>query len=93
MVNMLQRKTRMNDGFGISKVVTSTHDKKEDKKHGKLPKNSKMWNCEMGQVPWVVIGWIDLGRDQFIWVGLGFNHIEWFELELCSLTWVGFEVD
>ena len=46
MMNMLYRKIRVNDGFGVSKVVTSTHDKKEDKEHGKLPKNSKMWNCK-----------------------------------------------
>ena len=31
----------MNDGFGASKVVAPT----QDKKHGKPPKNSKMWNC------------------------------------------------
>ena len=45
MVNVLQRKISVNDGFGVSKVVTSTkQDKKEDKEHGKSPKNSKMWN-------------------------------------------------
>ena len=31
-----------NECFGISKVVTSTKDKKEDKEHGKPPKNSKI---------------------------------------------------
>ena len=31
MVNMLHRKVRLNDGFGISKVVNSTKDTKEDK--------------------------------------------------------------
>ena len=38
MVNMLHRKIHVNDGFGVSKVMTSTHDKKEDKKRGKLQK-------------------------------------------------------
>ena len=28
----------MNDGFGVSKVVTSTQDKKKDEEHGKLLK-------------------------------------------------------
>ena len=46
MVNMLHRKIRVNEGFGVSKVVTSTHDKKEDKERGKPQKNSKMWNCK-----------------------------------------------
>ena len=36
MVKMLHR--NVNDCFGISKVVTSTQDKKEDKEHGKSPK-------------------------------------------------------
>ena len=40
---MLHLKVRANDGFGVSKVVTSTQDKKEDKQHGKSVKNSKMW--------------------------------------------------
>ena len=38
MVNMFHRKIRVNDGFGIAKVVTSTQDKREDKEHGKSPK-------------------------------------------------------
>ena len=38
MVSMFHRKIRVNDGLGVSKVVTSAQDKKEDKKHGKLPK-------------------------------------------------------
>ena len=46
MVNMLHRKVRVNDASGVSKVVTSTLDKKEDKEQGKLPKNSIIWNCE-----------------------------------------------
>ena len=46
MVNMLHRKMHVNDGFGVSIVVTSTQDKKEDKEHGKSSKNSKMWNCK-----------------------------------------------
>ena len=41
---MLHRKIHVDNGFGLSKVVTSTQDKKEDKEHGKLAKNSKMWN-------------------------------------------------
>ena len=41
MVNMLHRKIRVNDGFGISKVVTSTQDKKEYKEHGKPLKKFK----------------------------------------------------
>ena len=32
MMNMVQRKIRVNDGFGISKMVTSTQDKKEQGK-------------------------------------------------------------
>ena len=39
---MFNRKIRVNDGFGVSKVVISTHDKKKDKEHGKRPKNPKM---------------------------------------------------
>ena len=35
MVNLLHRQIRANGGFGVSKVMTSTHDKKEDKVHGK----------------------------------------------------------
>ena len=38
MVNMIHRKIRVNDGFGVSKVPISTQDKKEDKEHGKPPK-------------------------------------------------------
>ena len=38
MVNMLQRKIRMNDGFDVSEVVTPTQDKKENEEHGKLSK-------------------------------------------------------
>ena len=44
IVNKLHRKTTVNDGFSVSKVMTSTQDEKEDEEHGKLPKNSKMWN-------------------------------------------------
>ena len=44
-MNVLHRKIRVNDGFGDSKVVTSTQNKKEDKEHGKPP-NSKTWNCK-----------------------------------------------
>ena len=36
MVNMLHHKLRVNDGFGVSKVMISTQDKKEDKEHRKL---------------------------------------------------------
>ena len=32
------RKIRENDGFGVSKVVTSTEDKKENKEHGNRQK-------------------------------------------------------
>ena len=39
MVNILYHKIRMNDGFCVSKMVTSTQDKKEDKEHGKPPKS------------------------------------------------------
>ena len=46
MVNVFHRKIRMKDGFGVSKVETSTQDEKEDKEHGKLQKNSKMRNCK-----------------------------------------------
>ena len=42
MVNMVHSKTRVNDGFGVSKVMTSTRGKEEDNEHGKPPKNSKM---------------------------------------------------
>ena len=35
MVNMLHRKMCVNNGFYVSKVVTSTQDKKDDKEHGK----------------------------------------------------------
>ena len=38
---MLHRKIRVKDGFGVSKVVTSTQNKKEDKEHGKPPKKSE----------------------------------------------------
>ena len=38
MVNVLCRKIRVNDGFDVSKVVTSTQEKREDKEHGKPPK-------------------------------------------------------
>ena len=37
-MKMFHRKTRMNDGFGVSKVVTSTQDKNEDKERGKPPR-------------------------------------------------------
>ena len=37
MMNMLNRKLLVNDGFGISKVVASTQDKKKDKEYGKPP--------------------------------------------------------
>ena len=46
MMNTLLRKILVNDCFGVSKVVTSTWDKNEEKEHGKPPKNSKIWNCE-----------------------------------------------
>ena len=38
MVNMLHRKIHVDDGFCISKVVTSTQGKKEDKEHGNRQK-------------------------------------------------------
>ena len=38
MVNMLRREIRVNDGLDVSKVVTSTWDKNEDKEHEKRPK-------------------------------------------------------
>ena len=41
MVNMLHHKIHVNDGFGVSKVVTSTQDKKEDKELGNSPINRK----------------------------------------------------
>ena len=37
MMNVLYRKVRVNDGFGISKVAL-TKDKKEDKERGKTDK-------------------------------------------------------
>ena len=43
MVNMLYCKIRVNDGFSISKVVTSTQDKKKDKEHRKSLQISKVW--------------------------------------------------
>ena len=42
IVNMVLRKIPVNDGFGVSKMVTSTEDKKNYKKQGKPPKISKM---------------------------------------------------
>ena len=38
MVNMFHCKKRVNDGFDVSKVVTSIQDEKEDKEHEKPPK-------------------------------------------------------
>ena len=38
VVNMLHHKTHVNDGFGVTKVVTSIQNKKEDKEHGKPSK-------------------------------------------------------
>ena len=38
MVNLLQSKICVNNCLDVSKVVTSTQDKKEDKEHGKPPK-------------------------------------------------------
>ena len=38
MVNIIHRKIRVNDGFGVSKVVTSIQDKKEDNEYGKPTK-------------------------------------------------------
>ena len=38
MMNMFHRMIRVNDDFGVSKVGTSTQDKKEDKEHEKPPK-------------------------------------------------------
>ena len=38
MMNIFYRKVRISDGFNVSKVVTLTQDKKEDKKRGKSPK-------------------------------------------------------
>ena len=37
-MNVLHHKILVNDGFSVSKVVTSTPGKKEDRKHGKLLK-------------------------------------------------------
>ena len=41
MANMLHRNICVNDGFGVSKVVTSTQDKKEDEERGKPPEKFK----------------------------------------------------
>ena len=41
MVNMLHRKIRVKDDYDVTKVVTLTQDKKEDKEHRKLPKTFK----------------------------------------------------
>ena len=38
MVNMFHRNIRVNDGFIVSKVISSTQDKKENKVHGKPSK-------------------------------------------------------
>ena len=38
MVNILHRKIRVNDGYGVSKAVTSTQDKKKDEEYGKSRK-------------------------------------------------------
>ena len=38
---MLDRKIRVNDGIGVSEMVTST----QDKKYGKPSKKSKMWQA------------------------------------------------
>ena len=43
---MLHRKIRVNDSFDVSKVVTLTQDKKEDKEHGKQPKRFKYVELE-----------------------------------------------
>ena len=37
MVNVFHREIRVNDGFGVLKVVTSTQDKKKYEEHGKQP--------------------------------------------------------
>jgi hypothetical protein len=42
MVNMFHHKIRVNDDFGVSKVVTLTQDKKEDKECGKPSEHSKI---------------------------------------------------
>ena len=47
MVNVLHRKIRVNDGFGVSKVVTSTQNKKEDKEHGNC---QKIQRCGIGSI-------------------------------------------
>ena len=39
MVNMLHRKKHVNNGFGVSNVVTLTQDQMKDKEYGKPPKN------------------------------------------------------
>ena len=38
MVNVFHREIHVNDGFGVSEVVTSTQDNKKDNDHGKPPK-------------------------------------------------------
>ena len=38
MMNMFHCKIRVNDGFGVSIVVTSTQDHKEDSEHREPPK-------------------------------------------------------
>ena len=43
MVNVLPRKIRVNDGFGVSKVVPSRLETENMENHFK---NSKMWNCK-----------------------------------------------
>ena len=45
-MNMLHRKVRVNDDFGVSKVVTSIQDKTEGKELGKPTEIPKMWNCK-----------------------------------------------
>ena len=48
MVNMLNGKIRVNDSFGVSKVVTSTQDKKEDKEH---KNGQKTRRCGIARAP------------------------------------------
>ena len=48
MVNMLHHKIRVNDGFGVSKVVMLKQDKKEDRKHGKTAK--KIRRCGIASI-------------------------------------------
>ena len=43
VVNTLHRKIRVNNGFCVSKVVTSTQDKKKDKERGKSTRKSKIF--------------------------------------------------